>query len=226
MKHLLSLLFLLFAANAPAQISNLHGPSGQFRMLQKSIECLGRSDADYLTCTNKTGPSAEVVNTAAEPVKDPEPDSEDNQYWARPVDIVIPREAWPLDFEGTKERYPDFPNWDKPWIKAMDAIDFNGDGLMDVLVKLEHNRDTRNEVEVLRNNGEWTDNGAFSDTFDSLAFMCQRQEGVYELCNEEITGQTYNTVGATSAKRSVADINGDGYLDVVYAGMGRMVAAQ
>ena len=196
-----------------------YNPWQTFELLKQTIECVRKPGTDYLTCSNKQV-SDDTQSTSEPVVQEPVRNTDGNQYWARPVDIVIPREAWPVDFEGTKERYPDFASWGKPWVKAMDAIDFNGDGLMDILVKLEHNRDTRNEVEVLRNNGEWTDNGAFSDTFDSLAFMCQRQEGEYELCNEEITGQTYNTVGATSAKRSVADINSDGYLDIVYAGMG------
>ncbi len=182
-------------------------PYGNFEALQQAIECFRKPGTDYLYCTNKIVDSEEEDTTPEPVVVTPEP--EGNQWFSEPVDIVIPEFYWPLISEKV----------DGPHIEFVDAMDFDRDGLMDLVLFTDVNRGRywgeAGPGPLYHGNGEETFDDIDGASWASEVFLRQTEPGVYEIWNYELFGEDFINPGGLSRRRVLEDFNGDGYPDLV-----------
>ena len=70
---------------------------------------------------------------------------------------------------------------------------------------------------LYRGNGELTADDLDGDSWTSEMFLRQTEPGVYEVWNYELFGEDFIYLGGMGRKRIVADVNKDGYPDLVRA---------
>ena len=182
-----------------------------FEQLQHSIECARKPGTDMLVCSNKFVPrdNEDEEETTPEPVVEPTPEPEGNQWFSEPVDIEIPESYWPLIHEDI----------DGPHIEFVDVMDFDNDGLMDLALFTGVNRGRSWGEEghgpLYRGNGEETADDLDGASWASEVFVRQTEPGVYEIWNYELFGEDFINPGGLSRKRTKGDFNGDGYTDLL-----------
>lgn len=180
-----------------------------FEALRQTIECVRKPGTDYMVCTNKIVDSEDVEGITSEPVVEPTPEPEGNQWFSEAVDIEIPEFYWPLIHETI----------DGPHIEFVDAMDFDNDGLMDLALFTGVNRGRywgeAGPGPLYQGNGEETFDDLYGPSWASEVFLRQTEPGVYEVWNYELFGEDFINPGGLSRKRVLGDFNGDGYTDLV-----------
>ena len=133
------------------------------------------------------------------------------RFFSEPVDIVIPEPYWPLITDMV----------DGPHISFIDPIDFDNDGMMDLVVATDVGRGRNwgpdGPGELFRGNGEETADDLDGASWTSELFLRQTEPGAYEIWNYQLFGEEFIYLGGMGRKRIVGDFNQDGYVDLVRA---------
>ena len=196
-KLTLSALFFLFVTSAQPSLA---GPFGQLQMLLQSIECLKKTDSDYLLCDPKT------YEPAPTPVAN-----------RKPVWDLYDRKRSDFIFDGIE--MDDCPVTDVTYINEF--IDVDRDGDSDLLVGFKC---FKNYYQGERPDGTFVKDQLTYDPYlgyvaDSYLAVLINNNGEFEL-DQSIFGGEYPVYDSslTIQDATVTDLNSDGYPDVLFKG--------
>ena len=179
-----------------------------FEMLQQTIECTRKPGTDYLTCSNKLTPADDTEDTTAEPVvviPTPEPTGWDlyNRHEIILSDKIV------------------MPNCDNPTKNYTEiSIDVDQDGDLDLIYGFQCFEMSERNLPDIKQRGYIKHDPYWGWVGNSYLAVFINNNGVFQNDQSIFGGeyplydQTFKSLGA----RNPADVNSDGYPDVVIYG--------